>query len=258
MRKLLLSGLAALAGNAAMAADLPIPGEPAPVRVPVLSPVLYDWTAFYFGVNGSWTATHSDITVRDVPTGAIFAPSSDDRGLFHGGGQIGFDYMFPSRVVLGAVVDLDSGSNHTATNSLTLGPPALETIQTKINAIGTVRGRLGYAFDTLLFYGTGGWAWESGSANRTQVFGTVNLAAPGTVETASVSNSGWTAGAGVAWAFARSWDGFVEYRYTSFQNKTVTFPLAGQSTTFSNASSTIEVGVNYRLDWWNRPQTVRY
>jgi len=35
-----------------------------------------------------------------------------------------------------------------------------------LDFFGTVRGRIGYAFDRVLFYGTGGFAYGSGSADR--------------------------------------------------------------------------------------------
>ena len=33
------------------------------------------------------------------------------------------------------------------------------TVASKTDALGTVRGRIGYAVNHVLFYGTGGYAW---------------------------------------------------------------------------------------------------
>ena len=81
----------------------------------------------------------------------------------------------------------------------------------------TVRGRLGYAFDNVLLYGTGGWAWSSNQYIRTQLTGTLNLATAGTDEAVNTYLSGWTAGGGVAVAFAQNWNVFAEYRYTELR-----------------------------------------
>ena len=54
--------------------------------------------------------------------------------------------------------------------------------------MGTVRGRVGYAFDQVLVYGTAGYAWAD---NR------ITLSALNVSISDSQIHSGWTAGAGV-------------------------------------------------------------
>ncbi len=41
----------------------------------------------------------------------------------------------------------------------TAGVPSVNTFRSGIDFLGTVRGRLGYAFNTFLIYGTGGFAY---------------------------------------------------------------------------------------------------
>ena len=74
------------------------------------------------------------------------------------------------------------------------------TCQTGNNWLATVRGRVGYAADRVLFYGTAGGAF----ANMQATVGGV---------TTSKTQAGWTAGAGVEWAFADNWTARVEYLY---------------------------------------------
>src|SRR3954471_9488114 len=57
---------------------------------------------------------------------------------------------------------------------------------------GTVRGRVGYALDSVLFYGTGGLA-----------FGELRAEAAGLSE--SHSSAGWTVGAGAEVGLAQNW-----------------------------------------------------
>ena len=105
-------------------------------------------------------------------------------------------------------------------------PPAPVANRTTVFDSETVRGRLGYAVDNVLLYGTGGWAWSSNQFIRTQLTGTLNLATAGTEEAVNKYLSGWTAGGGVAFAFAQNWNVFAEYRHTSFGSSTVALPFS--------------------------------
>ena len=165
---------------------------------------------------------------------------------WHGGIQVGYDYMMPSRVVLGVEADVSSGGTRVTTTTDASGTSAN---QTTVFDSETVRGRLGYAFDNVLFYGTGGWAWSSNQYIRTQLTGTLNLATAGTDEAVNTYLGGWTAGAGVAVAFAQNWNAFAEYRYTSFGSSTITLPFSQLSTTSTTKVSAIDFGVNYKFNW---------
>jgi opacity protein-like surface antigen len=253
MQRLRFAALA-LAAFAAptMAADISPapPPAPAPVypKVPVMVAPAYDWTGFYIGGHVAYSWVHTNSTTTDIATGVVFAPVTEDTSHFHGGGQIGFDYMMPSRIVFGVVADFSTGPSNSTTSSNAAGT-VVETNASKTDVTGTVRGRLGYAADALLVYVTGGWLWNSGSRTRTQVAGAVNAATAGTVETLNTHNNGWVVGGGLDYAFARNWDVFAEYRYASLQAITVTFPLAGRSTTSTSTTNTFEVGLDYRLNW---------
>jgi opacity protein-like surface antigen len=113
----------------------------------------------------------------------------------------------------------------------------------------SVRGRLGYAFDNILLYGTAGWAWSSNQYIRTQLTGTLNLATAGTDEAVNTYLGGWTAGGGVAVALAQNWNVFAEYRYVDYGSSTVTLPFSQLSTTTTTKTSEIEAGVNYKFNW---------
>ena len=225
----------------AMAAELrrAIPAYQAPAAD-------YDWTGFSIGghVDASWSKP--DGSTVDTATGAALAPMNASTSAWHGGIQIGFDAMMPSRVVLGVVADISSGQTRTTTAT---GASGASSSQSTVFDSETLRGRLGYAVDDVLLYGTAGWAWSSDQAIRTQLTGTFNNATAGTAEAVNGYLGGWTAGGGVAVALARNWNAFAEYRTTRFGSSTITLPfsqLAAQSTTTVN---TIELGVNYKFNW---------
>ena len=115
-----------------------------------------------------------------------------------------------------------------------------ETI--KLPWIATLRGRVGYAIDRVLLYGTGGVAFTNASDN-------VTLSGFGTVFNASSTNAGWTIGAGGEVALAQNWTARVEYLYIGTNAS-----LSGTLTSIGNVSETASVhdsllraGVNFKF-----------
>ena len=198
------------------------------------------------------------------------------------GGQIGFNYEFPIRVVVGVEADGDwtnaigsAGGCSTFTSGAFAGMPAgCATTNTNLKDFGTVRGRLGYAlpWGPVMLYGTGGWAWANVSGNSTlNCLGTGCGAAslPFTGGTASFSNtpSGWTAGGGIEWAFLPSWTVRMEYLHLEFDNvatnytSTVFAPGASTATTHitsNNGVNVFRLGVNYLFHFGGLPLAVGY
>ena len=152
----LAAATAALAfTGAADAADLP---AKAPVYKAPPAPLAYNWTGFYLGINGGWGwGTTTGDVLPDFFTGNY----DIDGGVF--GGQVGFNYQFAgSPFVIGIEADWDWADINGSKPDRT--PPDFSSV--KVHDIGTVRGRVGYAFDRVLVYGTGGWAWS----NRVSTF----------------------------------------------------------------------------------------
>ena len=204
----------------------------------------YDWTGFYVGafVDNSWVKSKSS-AVNNV-TGVAFPTTSGSTSQWGGGLQLGFDYMLPSRVVLGVAADISSGGTKTATVSDASG---ISANQTTVFDSETIRGRIGYATDNILFYATGGLAWSNDQFVRTQLTGTLNNATAGADEAVNKGLLGWTGGGGIAYAFAQNWNVFAEYRYTSFGTSTVSLPLSQLTTTSTTTLSAVEFGVNYKF-----------
>ncbi len=253
MKKLFLVAVASAAlAIPAWGADLPAPVSAPVYKAPAFTSA-YDWTGVYFGGFGSYSWTTANSTTTNLATGVAFAPVTNKASAWHGGGQIGYDYMLPAGIVIGVVSDLSSGATHSITTTDAFGT---STRQDHTVVSGTIRGRLGYAFNRLLVYGTGGWAWADQTTQRTQVLGIVGGAGPGTTETVKPILSGWTAGGGMSYAFADNWNVFAEYRYTRFVN-TVTFPVSQLSTTSTTAGNLVELGLNFKFGdpdgcFWNQ------
>jgi len=95
---------------------------------------------------------------------------------------------------------------------------------------GTVRGRAGFAFNNILFFGTGGLA-----------FGELRATTFGLSE--SHTNAGWTLGAGAEMGFAPHWSAKIEYLYVDLANSN--FVITGASNGYR--FGLIRAGVNYHF-----------
>jgi outer membrane immunogenic protein len=207
----LLGVLCALIGisGAALAADLPPsppPRAPA-VYVPAVLPV-YNWAGVYVGINGGWgwgTAKYTANAVGGPIGGFPGATGSlkDNGGVV--GGTLGVNFQ-SGAFVFGVEGDWDYSAINTGTTASICNFSG--NCQTGNNWLATARGRAGYALDRVLFYATAGGAFANVQTNFN-----------GT--TTTHTQSGWTAGAGVEWAFADNWTAKVEYLYVNLGNGSV-------------------------------------
>ena len=197
MKNYLLSGVAALgllAAGAASAADLP--ARKGPVMAPVYAPV-FTWTGFYVGANAGYGW-------GNVNAGTTFATRTvtiGDTDGFVGGGQIGYNYQM-GQFVLGLEADIQGADLKTGTNVFG------DSVSTDF--YGTVRARVGVAFDRILPYVTGGWA-----------YGNVKTTIGGVGSTDKTHTGGYALGAGIEYAFTNNLVGGVEYMYVDLGEKNV-------------------------------------
>src|SRR5918994_5517999 len=179
--------------TAASAADLPARAAPPPIYA---APPLFTWTGFYAGVNAGWGWRDDDRAPvflapgPGIPAGlaGTLVFSNNNDGGFTGGGQIGYNYQIGSFVV---GVETDIQYADTDQNQDVVFLPAAGFAGTFVPGVfnsnapewwGSVRARLGVAFDRVLVYGTGGLAYSDDTA-------------------------GWALGAGVEWALPVNWLG---------------------------------------------------
>jgi outer membrane immunogenic protein len=242
------------AGTAALAADLP-PPPPAPrapaTYVPVVPP--YNWTGFYVGGNlgVGWNGGGS---LSDTFGSTFTTPANNAR--FLGGGQVGVNYEFWGGVVVGAEAMFDWVPNTNNTITVTgAGPAAGSSAAVTINNrwLTTATGKLGYAWDRVLFYGKAGGAWVGSSSPGIAVT-TGGVPVAGGFGSNSNSNLGWTAGLGVEWAFWGTWSARAEWDYIGLQNQSFTVaggPFATDVVSVNNRNINLfTAGVNYKFGPW--------
>jgi outer membrane immunogenic protein len=216
MKRLLVAASLLSLATAASAADLPArPYTKAPP--PVLSPA-YNWSGFYVGAMG----------------GAGWGSDTGSGGF--GGGTVGYNWQFPgSQFVFGIEVDA-AGASITDSFTEDVGG-ILFTTDTKINALGSVTGRVGYAMDAALIYAKGGYAWANNKAS---------ISVLGQTFSDSQTHTGYTIGGGLEYMFTPNWSAKGEYMFTSLGSET--YNLLGGPLDYGTIDlHTFKVGVNYHF-----------
>jgi len=241
-----MAALLRLIGSVA-AADLPVA---MPVKAPLVS-TAYDWTGFYLGGHLGYAWGTSDWTSPSGVSGSFGlaqpVDTFDEAGSFFTGLQIGYNYMLPNRIVIGAEADASfpawpnlQGLAVGGMSTLSLPTIGAATYGEEVLSSGTVRGRIGYAPGNWLIYATGGIAWTYNQLTLTQL-------ASGTTDSPFLWRFGWAAGAGVEVPVAPRWTARLEYLYTQFGNSSVTFPTLGQRLDSNFSVQELRAGLNYQF-----------
>jgi outer membrane immunogenic protein len=230
--------------GAASAADLP--GRtytPAVVAAP-----LFSWTGCYIGVEGGGNWGQAGTTAVTSPTPAdVGLPITNNYNLTGGmaGGTAGCNYQV-SNWVFGVEGDASWTNNSGSANDIApFTTTSTNTLQEKW--FDTVRGRVGYAWDRLLVYGTAGGAF---AGTTTGVCTNTGVCAND-----SQTRSGWVAGGGIEYAFWNNLSLKLEYLYADFGGQTYFNPpvsIAGtgpfNSRSIRLTDDVVRVGLNYKFD----------
>jgi outer membrane immunogenic protein len=196
---------AALFGGclSAQAADLPRYGTPYTVAQPLNA---YSWAGPYLGgtLGYDW--------------GKVTNSGAKPDG-FTGGIQGGYNWQ-QGQVVFGVEGDLQFSAAEDRFAAFKFSNPWF---------MG-VRGRVGYAMNNVLLYGTGGLAFGE-------------LKASSFLGSESHTTAGWTAGVGAEVGFTPNWSAKVEYLYVDLGDTRFGLTALPHAYQFS----TFRMGVNYRF-----------
>ena len=217
MKKQILFAGASLLAIAALSVSAQAADLPSRMQAPMLSaPPVFTWTGFYVGS-----------TVGGITTDTKWSYDNDGSDRYTTsavtvGGTVGYNYQM-SNIVLGLEADYNWANIKDYENS-----------GNTMDGFGTVRGRLGLAWDRALLYVTGGYAFSNfktccGDNDESAKFG-----------------SGWTIGTGVEYAIMPHVTIKLEGLYMDFGHKTV----AGCGNGFDKVKTTAtvgRVGLNYKF-----------
>jgi len=219
----------------------------------------FDWSGWYAGgrmgvATGSshWSATPPGGPEANASGSLDLYNSphlSDGTGSYFGGLQAGYNAIPLSHVLLGIETDALFPNSLSATQVFSSPLVGQASYQDRVLASGTIRGRLGYAFDPWLLYGTGGFAWAYDRLTCTQLAGAAAPAcgAPGASADVTAWRPGWTVGAGIEVPIASKWSAKLEYQYSDFGHTDATFPGGEQTFKSDLALHSVQLGLNYHL-----------
>ena len=242
----------ALLSGTALGADLPSRRAP-PVYVAPAALPIFTWTGLYVGGQVGYDFGDDRSLARATSTGVgLASTSASERGII-GGAHVGYNYSTQSlpfmRNALGAsaVFGVEGDVNGTSAGAnFGLGGINVNHDQ---NPQGSIRGRVGVAFDRLLIYGTGGAAF--GVSNNNYV-NTLN----GLTDSSSHTRVGWTAGGGAEYALTNNWSIRAEYRHTDFGRSVDNLAAStggGVNVHQHDVENQILAGFSYKFDMLSSP-----
>jgi outer membrane immunogenic protein len=163
---------------------------------------------------------------------------------FAGGFQAGYNWQW-NTLVAGIEGDIGylgfRGSKASSISSDTI-------VSGDGGAYGTLRGRLGVAWDRVLLYGTGGLIVADVKAG---VDDNALSPDPGLMNSPRTgTQAGWIAGAGLEYALGNRWSMKAEWLYFDLGTETLAGPSVNSSPirfTIRNTGSIALIGLNYRL-----------
>jgi outer membrane immunogenic protein len=247
MQRTIFGGALALAllSTSALAADLPSRRAP-PVFVPPPIPV-FTWTGLYVGGQvGYEFGSQNAFAYSTLTNGGLATASTKPTGVI-GGAHVGYNFstqslpLFGSAFGTGGVIGIEGDVDGSSAKSSYAFNPLLsanyrDTIQ------GSVRGRLGFAVDRVLFYATGGVAFGGFKNNYYSLVAT---------DSPSSTRVGYTVGGGVEYAVTNNWSLRVEYRYTDFGHYTdilTNTTAGGVGVTHHITDNRVQAGFSYKFD----------
>jgi outer membrane immunogenic protein len=204
-------------------------------------------------LNGGYVASRSQLVDVDNWWGNIDAHAGvlnpDNRiGKATFGGQIGYNFQLAPKWIIGIEADLNFRDSRKSW-SLDTGDD-LHTFSSRLTFFGTVRARLGYTFDRVLVYATGGYAYGKFEHELTDLDAGEPLQR---VWRQDRIKGGWTIGGGGEYAIAKNWTIKAEALYMDFSSNTTTDnlyegPFVGR---VKDDAFVARFGVNYKAGGLN-------
>jgi outer membrane immunogenic protein len=265
--KFLLAAAGAVALTVpAFAADL---GGPPPPPVYVPPPPIFAWTGVYIGgqIGGAWgTGSLGNFNGFD-PFRGIFLNTTiggTPSGVI-GGAHVGYQVQI-NQWVLGIEGSVDGTSlrkDVVVAVPVFLGGTTIAA-QTRADIQGSIRGKIGIAWDRFMIYGTGGVAfggfttdWQLASFTGFAPFFPAFVAS----NNFSTTRVGWTVGGGAQFAVTPNWWVFAEYRFSDFGTiRNGAFPALPAGVFFNGErriqENQVQAGFSYKFDLLPPPPVV--
>lgn len=252
MKKMILGAALALTVTTALSAQAADSASP--------------WTSFYAGINlgygfGGSDNVHTDgqaaPNIANIAGGARPGFVKMDRNGFTGGVQVGYDYQ-EGNFLVGVVTDIDytrfRDDVNVGTAQLNTHLPLNNRFQAKLDELGTLRGKIGWANDQLAVYGTGGLAYGK-TKQSVDMFGPAPAQLTQFSGSESRTKTGYVVGAGIEYALTTNLSLSGEYLYYNLGRNTLNVAVipgnggagTGYNSHFKFDGQVVRVGLNYRF-----------
>lgn len=214
----------------------------------------YNWTGLYLGAQGGYGGDkfeYPGYLNTGVPAFSGTGQASLTSSGFIAGGQVGYNLLL-SNILVGVEADLAwSGIEGEVAigGSGVAGGSVSVSAGSEIEHFGTIRGRLGFAKDNLLIYGTAGVAYGkvTSSYSYNANFAGLGIGPFSGADSISDNQWGWTAGGGLEYGVGANWSLKTEYLYTDLGSQT----LYADNTVGIDVDTkfhTVKVGLNYHFN----------
>ncbi len=286
-----LKDFLALAADATDAGVNPREGEGNPPNKkgpPAVAPPRPAWSGLYVGLNaGVAFGANNSIYYSTYPIAAGFDPAAaglgggafgESNAGFVGGGQVGYNYQFTNRFLAGLEADFQGVAGGSGTTTAVGAAPSVNfpannllgalSATTKLDYIGTVRGRAGYLVTpSVLLFASGGLAYgQTNFAANGEVLNVdpagAAVGVSGGAASFSKTQVGYAVGGGFEWMFMPNWSAKAEYLYYDLGGINVSMPqisINPAAAAFSGAVATqfhshaegqiVRAGLNHHFDW---------
>jgi outer membrane immunogenic protein len=239
------TAILAISTGVAFASDLPTHKAPPP-PAPVVQP--FSWTGFYAGVEGGFGWGEENDNLRSI-TGYPLDHFNVSGPI--GGVKAGYNQQFNSLVV-GIEGDVEASGIHGSKSGTfaTDEGTGVGKLSMRNTWQSSIRGRVGWAWDRVLFYGTAGLAVADDNEKYYVDDPTFTNPWYGSSTKTLV---GWTAGGGIDYAIDNHWTASGEIRYADFGKANFWIPagmsLSGTTTSFSAGftETLAQVGLSYKF-----------
>ncbi|MCP3686997.1 MAG: porin family protein [Gammaproteobacteria bacterium] len=162
------------------------------------------------------------------------------------GGQVGYNHQFDN-IVIGIEADINWSNirDHVDVASTAFGGDASTIARADWDWFSTIRGRIGYAHDNLLFFATGGLA----VVRIEYCAADIACVSDGDEDIAfGKTYVGPTVGGGIEARFGKNWSLKGEYLYIDAGRDTKVYDVSPlQTATFRSSAHIVRIGVNYNF-----------
>lgn len=243
-----------------------------------------NWTGFYLGVNGGYgeNASSRDTTVTgdasalatflagtpQTVTGTAGIPGADPTGFLFGG-QIGYlyqpqgtnfvfggEFAFDGSNITGDKTALSTSPNANFNGAVIPLVPTNVVMHQQLDWVGTLTGVAGLTLGNAMVYGKAGLA-----------FGQVqeSVAGPGfftgtpLIGSRTATDTGWTAGLGIAYKFTQNWSFGLEGDYFDLGNHSVSTADNTFASVFGPGTPAIAYNTSHiSEDFWTVKAALNY